>query len=68
MPNLATHQIPLVAHPTTQSDAIESLDVQLSVPSAGILTLGYTLRADMSRLRVVSEGVPGPADDLWKHK
>jgi hypothetical protein len=67
MPNLATHQMPLVAHPTTQSGAIESLDVQLSVPSPGILTLGYTLRADMSRLRVGPEGVPGPADDLWKH-
>ena len=67
MPNLATHQIPLAAHPTTQSAVIKSLDVHLSLPSPGILTLGYTLRADMSRLRVGPEGVPGPADQLWKH-
>src|SRR2546423_5310007 len=67
MPNLATHRIPLEAHPTTQSGAIRSLDVQLSVPSPGVLTLGYTLRADMSRIRVGPEGVPGPADHLWKH-
>jgi hypothetical protein len=67
MPNLATTQIGLVAHPTTQSDAIQSLDVQLSVLSPGVLTLGYTLQADMSRIRVGPEGVPGPADDLWKH-
>jgi hypothetical protein len=67
MPNLATTQIGLVAHPTTQSDAIQSLDVQLSVLSPGVLTLGYTLQADMSRIRVEAEGVPGPADHLWEH-
>jgi len=67
MPNLATPRIPLAAHPTTQSGAIKSLDVQVSVLTPGILTLGYTLQADMSRLRVGPEGFPGPADDLWKH-
>jgi hypothetical protein len=67
MPNLATHRIPLAAHPTTQSEAIKSLDVQVSVPSPGIVTLGYALQADMSRLRVGPEGAPGPADHLWKH-
>jgi len=67
MPNLIWKKIGLVAHPTTQSDAIESLDVQLSVPSPGLLTLRYTLRADMSRIRVGPEVVPGPADHLWKH-
>jgi hypothetical protein len=67
MPNLSPNQIPLVAHPATQSDAIKSLDVQLSVPSPGLLTLRYTLRADMSRIRVGSEVLPGASDDLWKH-
>jgi hypothetical protein len=67
MPTLALHRIPLVAHPTTQSGAIKNLDVRLSVLSPGILSLGYTLAADMSRIRVEPEGVPGPADDLWKH-
>jgi hypothetical protein len=67
MLNLAPKQIGLVAHPTTQSDAIESLDVRLSVLSPGVLTLTYALRADMSRIRVGPEVVPGPADQLWKH-
>ena len=67
MRNLATHRITLAAHPTTQSEAIKSLDVQVSVPSPGIVTLGYALQADMSRLRVGPEGAPGPADHLWKH-
>src|SRR5882724_882520 len=67
MPNLATHRIPLAAHSATQSGAIKSLDVQISVPSLGILTLAYTLHADMSQVRVGPEGAPGPADHLWKH-
>src|SRR5882757_3944851 len=66
MANLAPKQVTLVAHPSTHSDAIESLDVQLSVPSLGLLTLGYSLRADISRIRVGQEGVPDPADGLWK--
>ncbi len=33
----------------------------------GVVTLAYTLRADMSRIRVGNEVTPGPADALWKH-
>lgn len=31
------------------------------------MTLCYTLRADMSRVRVGTEIALGPADELWKH-
>ena len=62
-----TAQIALLAHPTTPSDAVQSLDVQLSIPSPGRLTLRYNLRADMSRIRVGPEGAPGRAAELWKH-
>jgi hypothetical protein len=67
MADIATHQIYLRAHPTTQSDAIQRLDVRLSFPSPGIVTLLYTLQADMSRIRVGTEVSPGPAEGLWKH-
>src|SRR4030088_3458679 len=67
MTHIATRQISLMAHPTTGSDAIRGVDVQVSVPSQGFLTLGFTLRADMSRIRVGPEVTPGPADGLWKH-
>ncbi len=63
----ATHQIPLTAHPATQSDTIRSVDAEVSVPSPGLLTLRYTLRADMSRIRIGPEATPGQADGLWKH-
>lgn len=39
----------------------------MAFPSPGFLALTYTLKADMSRIRVGSEGPPGPADGLWKH-
>jgi hypothetical protein len=64
---VATHQIPLTAHPSTQSAAIRSLSVQVSVPTPGLLTLRYVLRADMSRIRLGSEVTPAPAEGLWKH-
>jgi hypothetical protein len=67
MTHIATRQISLMAHPTTGSDAIRGVDVQVSVPSQGLLTLGFTLRADMLRIRVGPEVTPGPADGLWKH-
>jgi len=67
MPSIDTHQIFLSAHPTTQSDSIQRLEVKVAFPSPGFVTLGYTLAADMSRIRVGTEVAPGPADDLWKH-
>jgi hypothetical protein len=67
MPRVAMQQIGLVAHPSTQSDAIRGVTVQVSVPSKGRVTLRYTLNADMSRVLVGNELTCGPADDLWKH-
>jgi hypothetical protein len=67
MPDTPIHQIFLCAHPTTQCDAIQRLDVRLSFQSPGLMTLCYTLRADMSRVHVGTEVAPGPADELWKH-
>lgn len=67
MPETPIHQIFLSAHPTTQCDSIQRLDVRLSFQSPGFLTLFYTLRADMSRIRVGAEVTPAPADGLWKH-
>lgn len=58
--------VPLLPHPSSSSEAIESLDVQVSM-GHGLLTLRYDLRADMSRIRVGAETVPGRADGLWKH-
>jgi hypothetical protein len=66
MLNVAMSPISLLSHPSTPTVAVESLDVQVSVPSAGLMTLVYSLRADMSRVRVRSEVVPAFADNLWK--
>jgi hypothetical protein len=59
--------VPLLIHPSTPSTVMRSLDVQLSTSNPGLLTLRYNLRADVSRIRVGAEMVPGRADGLWKH-
>jgi hypothetical protein len=73
MPNVSLpHKVPLLNHPSTPSEAIQSLEVQLSVAapsrgSAALVTLRYKLQADMSRIRLRPETVPGRAEGLWKH-
>ena len=57
----------LTAHPSTPSDAVRSLGVQLRAEEPGILVFQYSLDADMSRVRVPLSGAGGREDDLWKH-
>lgn len=64
---VATHLIPLMAHPATQSEAVRSLDVELAIPSPGLLRLRYTLKAEMAKIRVGPEVAPAFSDGLWKH-
>lgn len=62
-----THRIALLAHPSTPSDHVRSVLVDLWTPSAGQLALRYTLRADMARIRVGPEAEPRLGHELWKH-
>jgi hypothetical protein len=57
----------LTAHPSTPSDAVRGLGVQLRAEEPGILVFRYSLDADMSRVRVPLSVAGGRADALWKH-
>ena len=57
----------LTAHPSTPSDAVRSLGVQLRAEEPGILVFQYSLDADMSRVRVPLSGAGEWADGLWRH-
>ncbi|HME40802.1 MAG TPA: DOMON-like domain-containing protein [Steroidobacteraceae bacterium] len=57
----------LTAHPSTPNLAVRSLGVQFRAEEPDILVFHYSLRADMSRLRVPLTGAGGRANDLWKH-
>src|SRR5580693_9474635 len=57
----------LIAHPSTPSDAVRSLEVQLRAEEPGILVFQYSLDAEMSRVYVPLSGAGGRADALWKH-
>jgi hypothetical protein len=67
MADLPTHQIFLSPHPSAPCESVQRLDVRLSFQNPAVVTLCYTLRGDMSRIRVGTEGAPGSADGLWKH-
>ena len=57
----------LIVHPSTPNDAVRSLEVRVRAEKSDSLVFHYSLAADMSRVRVPSVGVGGPADALWKH-
>ncbi len=57
----------LTAHPSTPSDAVHRLGVQLRAEEPDKLVFQFSLDADMSRVRVPLCGAGGRADALWKH-
>jgi hypothetical protein len=67
MSSIVTRPAVLTAHPSTPSDAVRSLEVQLRVKEPGILVFQYSLDADMSRIRVPLSGAGARVDALWKH-
>jgi hypothetical protein len=67
MSTIVTQPAVLTAHPSTPSDAVRGLGVQLRAEEPGILVFQYTLDADMSRVRVPPSGAGGRVDALWKH-
>jgi hypothetical protein len=67
MSTIVTQRAVLTAHPSTPSDAVRSLEVQLRAEEPGILVFQYSLDAEMSRVYVPLSGAGGRADALWKH-
>jgi hypothetical protein len=67
MSSVIAPRVVLVPHPTTLSDAIQSVDVQVRAAETGTLALEYSLHADLKRLRIPPEGPIRRADELWRH-
>jgi hypothetical protein len=66
MSTLVTQPAVLIAHPSTPSDAVRSLGVQLRAEEPGTLVFQYSLDADLSRVRVPLSGAGSRVDALWK--
>jgi hypothetical protein len=64
---LVTPPTELTAHPSTPSDVVRGLGVDLRVENSGVLAFQYSLDADMARISVPPSGAGGRADALWKH-
>ena len=62
-----TQSAELRVHPSSSSDAVRKLSVQLRADRDGILSFRYSLDADMARIRVPGGAASDRADGLWKH-
>ena len=66
MSSAIAQRVVLTPHPATPGDAVHEFEVVVRATSDGLLTLEYSLRAELSRLRIPA-GHPQRADGLWKH-
>ncbi len=63
-----THSVALKPYGSVAGGAVQALDVQVEHPNAqSALRVRYTLRADLTRLRIPRLASPRRADELWKH-
>ncbi|HET9391598.1 MAG TPA: DOMON-like domain-containing protein [Steroidobacteraceae bacterium] len=72
MPAPLAQRIVLAAHPSSPSEAIGGLEVDVRAGADGVLTLSYVLWGDMTRIRLpAAEAIATEdsrrADGLWKH-
>src|SRR2546426_6101761 len=63
----AAQKAVLTAHPSTAGDVVRGLAVRVLIEEPGILRLGYSLDADLSRVRVPSSRAGSRTDGLWRH-
>lgn len=56
----------LIVHPSTPSQAVDTLDVEAERQGA-LLALRYSLRGRISALKIPPPAMPTRADELWQH-
>lgn len=57
----------LTCHPETYSRAVHGIEARVGWARDGALALTYTLRGDLTRLRIPAPRPPRKADRLWQH-
>jgi hypothetical protein len=57
----------LACYPTTLTDAVRGINVCVERDPSGLLTVRYSLRAEMLHVRVPPAQPPARTDGLWKH-
>lgn len=62
-----TRTAPLVCHPNTPADWLDSFQVALDFAPGGSLKLSYELIGDLRRLKLPETGERRHTDDLWQH-
>jgi hypothetical protein len=59
--------VALICHPTTRSDAVRGIQVQVRMTAPKTLALRYVLDGDLARLLIPVESAPQRVDKLWQH-
>ncbi len=57
----------LIRHPDTPSDAVSTIEVEISRLDPATLSLRYALTGAVARLAIPPPATPERADELWRH-
>src|SRR5690242_18197483 len=66
-PPIHTHNVRLIAHRDTATDAVRSVEVRVVRSGDGTLALKYVVAGDLGRLRVPPPARSAVAERLWQH-
>lgn len=61
------HSAVLTCHPGTSSQVVRRVGARVWWEEGGAIALSYTLKGDLSRLRIPAPRTPRRADHLWQH-
>ncbi len=63
---MTSHTAILTRHPETHTDAVRGIEARVSRTDGGALAFTYTLKGDLSRIRIPAPREPRRADRLWE--
>ena len=63
----AIHTLALACHPHTRTDAVQAIGVRVRRSPAGVLTITYSVDANLKRLCIQPTGSPRLVHGLWEH-
>lgn len=62
-----TRILALSSHPSTPTEVVRTLEVQLESDAGGVLKLSYVLSAELDRVRIPPLRGAERRDELWRH-
>lgn len=67
MPSADAQRTLLTAHPSTPCHAVRCLEVRTCIREVDVLSVEYSLEAELSQVRIPAQRGRRRADELWRH-